>query len=88
MLEMIDMPAADFKNEEEYSIAEYLKTSIWMYLMELDLGREKFDKAMKAYFEKWKFRHPYPEDLKEVLEKEIGTDLSPYFNLLKKQGSL
>lgn len=88
MPEMIDMPAADFKNEEEYSIAEYLKTSIWMYLMELDLGREKFDKAMKAYFEKWKFRHPYPEDLKEVLEKETGTDLAPYFNLLKKQGSL
>jgi hypothetical protein len=84
----IDIPSAEFATEDEYGIASYLKTSIWMYLMELELGKEKVDAAMKAYFNQWKFKHPYPEDMKAAFEKELKTDLTKYFDLLKKKGSL
>ena len=56
--------------------------------MELYLGRNKIDQAMHAYFKTWKFKHPYPEDLKATFEKELGQDLSKYFELLNKKGSL
>jgi hypothetical protein len=88
MEEAIDTPSQDFKTEDEYGIVIYVKTAIWMYLMELDLGKDKVDKAMKAYYQQWKFRHPYPEDMKASFEKDMGKDLSAYFDLLKKKGSL
>ncbi|HUC79805.1 MAG TPA: M1 family aminopeptidase, partial [Flavisolibacter sp.] len=84
----IETPAADFKNKDDYGIITYVKTAIWMYAMEQEFGKEKMDRAIKAYFNEWKFRHPYPEDFRAVLEKEMGRDLAPYFDLLKKQGTL
>jgi Peptidase family M1 domain len=84
----IDTPSEDFANEEEYGIVIYIKTATWMYYMEQELGKENLDRAMKAYYEKWKFKHPYPEDMKAALEKELGKDLTPYFDLLKKKGNI
>jgi len=84
----IDTPAGDFTSEDEYAIVTYVKTAIWMYWLELELGRTTVDKAMQTYFQQWKFRHPYPEDLKAVFEKETGKDMTPYFDLLKKKGTL
>jgi aminopeptidase N len=84
----IDRPASEFSNKEDYGLIEYLKTSVWMYLMELDLGRENLDRAVKVYFNTWKFRHPYPEDFQSILEKEMNKNMTPYFELLKKKGNL
>jgi aminopeptidase N len=59
-----------------------------MYIIEANFGKEKLDNAMKAYFNEWKFKHPYPEDLQKILERELEVPLDTYFDLLKKQGSL
>ncbi len=84
----IETPAANFANKEEYGIVTYIKTAVWMYYFEVEFGKEKVDKAMQAYFNQWKFKHPYPEDFKAILEKEIGKDLTHYFDLLNKKGRL
>jgi hypothetical protein len=84
----IETHSETFKDDEQYGLTAYIKTSIWMYLLELELGKEKLHNAMKAYFNEWKFRHPYPEDLRAVLEREMKSDLTPFFDLLKKEGSL
>ncbi|MGI8597910.1 MAG: M1 family metallopeptidase [Chitinophagaceae bacterium] len=84
----IDTHSAAFTNKEEYGMVQYLKASIWMYIIEANFGKEKLDNAMKAYFNEWKFKHPYPEDLQKVLERELEVPLDTYFDLLKKQGSL
>ncbi len=88
MEEEIDIPAGDYKDKEEYGLITYVKTALWMYAIELNLGKDKLQKGMQAYFNQWKFKHPYPEDLKLSLEKETGKDLTPYFDLLKKKGTL
>lgn len=88
MQEEIDIPSGAFKNKEQYGLITYLKTAVWFYVVELYIGREALEKGMKAYFNEWKFRHPYPEDLKAVLERESGKDMTSYFELLKKKGSL
>jgi aminopeptidase N len=81
----IDIPSQDFKDKELYGMITYLKTAIWMYYIELNVGRENLDRAMQAYFREWKFKHPQPSDLKAVLERELKVDMTPYFNLLKKK---
>jgi aminopeptidase N len=84
----IDTPSENFSSEEEYGVVVYIKTAVWMYLMELQLGKSNVDKAVHAYYDRWKFKHPYPEDMKDAFEKELSKDLTPYFDLLKKKGAL
>ncbi len=71
-----------------YNIIAYYKTGVWLELIEKKLGRELFDKSMQEYYRKWKFKHPYPEDLKNVLETVSGQGLSGEFLLLEKKGTL
>ena len=88
MAEPIETPSANFKNKEDYGMIAYLKTSIWMFIMELELGKSNLDAGMKQFYSKWKFKHPYPEDLKKELELSMNKDLTPFFETLKKKGSL
>ncbi|HYF31192.1 MAG TPA: M1 family metallopeptidase [Chitinophagaceae bacterium] len=88
MQKPIETHSAAFKDKDEYGMTVYIKTAVWMFIMELNVGKEKLDKAMQDYFNEWKFKHPYPEDLKASLEKSLGINLTPLFDSLKKEGSL
>ena len=57
-----------------------MKTYIIFDYLAAYLGREIFDNCMKEYFEKWKYKHPQPEDLKTIFENKTGKDLSWFFN--------
>ncbi|MEP7108613.1 MAG: M1 family aminopeptidase, partial [Ferruginibacter sp.] len=79
--------AADkFSGSQEYGLVSYIKTAVWMYLLESAVGREKLDSAMQYYFQKWKDKHPQPEDLKVAFEESIGSNLDQFFNLVNKEG--
>lgn len=78
----VDTPSPDFTSGEDYGLTVYVKAAIWMYLMEKTIGKDKLDKGMQAYFNEWKFRHPYPSDMQQSLENATGTGLQTIFNLL------
>jgi Peptidase family M1 domain len=84
----IETHSASFKDKEEYGLVIYIKTAIWMYILELNLGKGKLDAAMQAYFNEWKFKHPYPEDFRASLEKSLNTKLDELFEIRNKSGSL
>ena len=86
MEEPIETPSADFPNKDEYAAVVYLKTAIWMYIVERSIGQDKLDQVIKAYFTDWKFKHPYPEDLKAEFEKQVNNNVSGLFDLLNKKG--
>ncbi|MEJ7768927.1 MAG: M1 family metallopeptidase [Chitinophagaceae bacterium] len=88
MFTPIDIPAAEFSSDEDYSLTVYIKAATWMYKLESLMGRETLDSGMQEFFSQWKFRHPYPEDLLQVLQKKSGKDLGDIFLLLSKKGSL
>lgn len=80
----LSLTSAEFINVN-YGLDVYKKTARYFKLLELYLGTEAFDAAMKEYYRLWSFKHPYPEDLKLVLEKSSGKDLSWLFdNLIAK----
>ena len=62
-----------------YGAIMYQKTGVIFYYLMDYLGAEKFDAAMSAYYQQWKFKHPQPTDLRKVLETETGKDLSWLF---------
>lgn len=73
---------SDEYTEANYGIIVYMKTAAAFYYLEQYLGEEKFDKAMQTYFDKWKFKHPYPEDLQKVFEDVTGENMDWFFDQL------
>ncbi len=59
-----------------YGLGAYSKPAIALRQAELWLGTETFDKAMQAYYEKYKFKHPTPADFRRTMEAETGKDWS------------
>jgi Peptidase family M1 domain len=71
-----------------YQLMNYVKASEWMKKMEETLGKDLLDSCMQEYYRRWQFKHPYPEDLKEVLTDVSGKNLDSFFHLLHTRGSL
>jgi hypothetical protein len=57
----------------------YNKTALWLNTLEKHLGWPTLQKGMSAYFERWKFRHPKPDDFFQALNEASGQDLSWFF---------
>ena len=75
-------------SERNYNAIAYFKTGEWMKLLENNLGKIMFDSCMHEYFRRWQFKHPYPEDLKKVIEEVSGKNADAEFALLNKKGIL
>lgn len=71
-----------------YNMIAYVKTGDWMKLLEDELGKSLFDSCMQAYYRRWEFKHPYPEDFKKIVEEVSGRNLDTTFALLQKKGDL
>ncbi len=71
-----------------YNMIAYVKTGNWMKLLEDELGKDVFDNCMQAYYKRWQFKHPYPEDFKKVVADVSGKNVDAIFALLYKKGDL
>jgi aminopeptidase N len=83
----IETHSTAFTNKDEYGIVVYLKTAIWMSILEASMGKENLLNGLRQYFTDWKFKHPYPEDLKTSLEKGSNQKLETLFDLVNKEGN-
>jgi hypothetical protein len=52
--------------------ATYHRTAIILHDLEMRLGTPAMEKAMQAYYQRWKFRHPSIADLRESLAESSG----------------
>lgn len=84
----INSVSTAFTSKDEYGIVVYIKTAVWLYTIEKAIGRDALDKGVEAYFNDWQYRHPYPEDFKQEIEKASGKKLDDLFALLDKEGNL
>jgi hypothetical protein len=62
-----------------YGIVVYQKTGSLLKYLAGYLGQDKFDAAMHLYYQRWQFRHPYPEDMQAVFEESTGQKLGWFF---------
>jgi hypothetical protein len=70
-----------------YGLQVYMKTAICLHWLEQAEGTKTMDSAMQEYYQRWQFRHPYPEDLKAVFqEKELKADW--FFESMQTQKQL
>jgi aminopeptidase N len=86
MKSAMDISAEKFTTSDEYGLISYVKTAVWLHLLEVAIGKEKMSLAMHNYFTKWKHKHPQPEDMQKAFEEAIGANLDQVFGLTKKEG--
>lgn len=82
----IQTHSADFTGMNYGSIM-YKKTGLSFNYLRNYLGDDLFKECMHAYFEKWKFKHPGPDDIQQVFEETSKRDLDWFFNeVIKTDG--
>jgi hypothetical protein len=82
----IETPSMKFSNAN-YGVIAYHKTAEWLRFLEEKFGKDSVRNAIRKYYDQWKFKHPHPEDLKDVFRSELA-GVEPYLQLLDKNGIL
>ncbi len=70
----------DYIDQEHHQVGAFSKPAIGFRLMEKQAGRAAFDAAIKDFYANWKFKHPQPQDLQQLLEKRLNKKLDWFFN--------
>lgn len=73
----LDLPAPEYTGINYGTIVYGKAPVIFDYLREC-IGTEEFDKAMKVYYNQFKFKHPSPEDLFNTLSSQTGFNLDTF----------
>jgi Peptidase family M1 domain len=66
----------------------YDKTALWLTTLERTLGWPTLHQIMSTYFERWKFRHPKPDDFFAVANEISGRDLTPFFDQVHRSSNV
>lgn len=67
-----------FNMNYAYGSAAYTKGSVYLSQLEYVVGHLAFRKGLLRYFNEWKFKHPTPNSLLRIMEKESGLELDWY----------
>lgn len=67
-----------------YAAIVYCKTAVAFDYLRAYLSTSEMDKSMQKYFDSWKFKHPYPDDIKKVFESTTSKKLDWFFSDLIK----
>jgi hypothetical protein len=79
-LDPMAQKAYDYSNSFSYGGITYGKTAEVLETLEGIIGKDTMDRAMRAYFMKYRFTHPTKEDFLKTIEEVSGKDLRSYFN--------
>jgi len=71
---------SDSLAEMNYWIGSYSKPALAMRELESIVGTDSLDRAMRAYYEAWKFKHPQPADFFSVIDGELQRKTEPWFS--------
>ena len=78
--EVLSTHADRYNTNSAYSIASYVKGSMFLSQLEYVIGEENVAKGLKKFFDDFSFKHPTPNDIKRSMEKVSGIHLDWYLN--------
>ncbi len=78
--EPVAMYSDYYRSNVAYWLNAYNKGALFLWHLMNIAGKEKTVQFLQAYFDKWKFRHPQPEDMLRTAEKATGMQLHWFYN--------
>lgn len=65
----------------------YDKPALMLATLENYLGRERFDRIMRTYYQRWRFRHPGRADFLAVVHEVAGENLDWFFEQVLEEAT-
>lgn len=78
--DVVDTFAFQFVDRTSYATNSYPRTAVALRSLIGVIGRDAFLKGMRAYSERWRYRHPYPQDFFDAFCAGAGVDVRWYFD--------
>lgn len=72
--------AWNFNSHDHYADNVYIRAKLILVDIEKQVGRDMMRKTLRAYFQKYKFRHPAAQQFQTVLQDVTKRDWQPYFD--------
>jgi aminopeptidase N len=66
----------------------YNKTALWLHTLERRFGWPLFQKVMSTYWERWRFRHPLPDDFFATVNEVTGEDMTWFFDQVYRSSNV
>lgn len=64
----------------QYRVSAYYKPVSMLFALQYMVGEEGTRRIMRAYYDTWKFRHPYEQDFFRCAEEILGTSLQWFYD--------
>ncbi len=74
----IDLPATDYTQSNYYNII-YNKAALGFIYLKAWMGEALYNAAMQDFYQTWQFKHPQPDDLRQVFEQHSTQDVNWFF---------
>jgi len=71
--------AWEFYDSGSYSVSSYFRTGVALRTLEALLGEETMARVMRAYHQRWRFRHPHSRDFQQVVNEVSGRNMDWFF---------
>jgi aminopeptidase N len=75
LAEPLSIHADHFNTNAGYGVGAYVKGALFLHQLRYVMGDAPFRAGMLRYYNTWKFKHPTPNDLIRVMEKQSGLEL-------------
>jgi hypothetical protein len=89
-----DAAEADVQSHASYTYwpgtataVTYNKTALWLHTLERHLGWPVLQTIMATYFERWKFKHPKPDDFFRIANEVSGQDWTWFFDQVHRSSN-
>lgn len=71
--------AWEFYDGSSYSVSSYSRTAVALRTLEALLGEETMARVMRAYHQRWRFRHPHSRDFQQTVNEVSGRNMDWFF---------
>jgi hypothetical protein len=72
--------AWEFYDAASYAVNSYPRSAVTLQTLERRLGTPAMSRVMRAYFQRWKYRHPTTRDFIQVVNEVSGKDMQWFFD--------
>jgi len=69
-----------YYSETSFVVNSFYKPAMMLFTLENYLGEDTMREILRAYYARWRFRHPNTQDFVDVVNEVAGTDLNWFFD--------
>ncbi len=73
-------PGWKYYTRSSYAVNSYSKSGLMLLTLEHYLGDETMTRILRAYYDRWRFKHPTTEDFIQIAEAVSGKELRWFFD--------